>query len=263
MNDLHSQAHAYVIGALSIQETREFERHVIECDACSADVIDVRAVASALSTSVATEPPARLRAAVLTQIAHTPQQTAPTSARDRTPATSRSLSRRNVLEFRPSRRRRMATSLLAAAAFVAAVGFGGWAYQADQDARNSQRIASEARSETTELAGLLSSDDVRTVSGRFPQTEHTGTVVMSKRLGKAVFVASGLPDLPSDKVYEAWTIDGDPQPAGTFTPDEDQSIVRLNDAALTADSIAITIEPEGGSTKPTSDAIFTVVMPPA
>lgn len=263
MNDLHSEAHAYVVGALTTHEAREFERHLIECDTCSADVIDIRAVTSALSTTVATDPPARLRGAVLAQIAQTAQEPVVTSAVDHGPSTSGTTSRDNVLEFRPSRRRRVATSLLAAAAVVAAVGFGGWAYQADQDSKNSERIAIEARSETTELAGLLSSDDVRTVSGRFPQTEHTGTVVMSKKLGKAVFVASGLPDLPSDKVYEAWTIDGDPHPAGTFTPDDDQSIVRLSDAAFTADSFAITVEPEGGSTKPTSDAIFTVVLPQA
>lgn len=260
MNDLHSEAHAYAVGALTTDETREFERHLIECDACSADVIDIRAVTSALSTTVATDPPRGLRAAVLTQIAQTTQDPVVTGVH-RAPSTSRTRSRGSVVEFRPSRRRRFATSMLAAAAVVAAVGFGGWAYQANQDAANSERIATEARSETTELAGLLSSDDVRTVSGRFPQTEHTGTVVMSKRLGRAMFVASGLPDLPSGKVYEAWTIDGEPQPAGTFTPDDDQSIVRLSDAAFTADSIAITVEPKGGSTKPTSDAIFTVVMP--
>ncbi len=257
MNDLHSQAHAYVIGALTSQETREFERHLIECDACSADVIDVRAVASALSATVAAEPPARLRAAVLNQIAQTAQE----PALERTSHRGASRADKNVVAFRPSRRRRFATSMLAAAAVVAAVGFGGWAYQANQDADNSEQLAEQARSQRTELAALLSADDVRTVSGRFPQTDHTGTVVLSKKQGKAMFVASGLPDLPDNKVYEAWTINGDPEPAGTFSPDGHQSIVALTDAAFTADSIAITVEPEGGSTEPTSDAIFTVVMP--
>ncbi len=261
MNDLHSLAHAYVVGALSPDEVREFERHLIECDGCTADVIDIRAVTSALSTTVATDPPARLRSAVLSQIAQTAQEPAATAVADRTPTASESTSRGNVFEFRPSRRRRVATSLLAAAAVVAAVGFGGWAYQADQDAENSQRIANQARSDTTEMASLLSSDDVRTVSGRFSQTDHTGTVVMSKRLGKAMFVAEGLPNLPDDKVYEAWTINGNQEPAGTFT--DDQSILRLSDAAFTADRLAITVEPEGGSTQPTSEPIFTVVMPQA
>ncbi|MBA2772827.1 MAG: anti-sigma factor [Nocardioidaceae bacterium] len=262
MNDLHSLAHAYVVGALTQDESREFERHLIECAACSADVIDIRAVASALSTTVAVDPPPRLRAAILARIAQTGQEPTTPDAVDRIPVTSgSSASRGSVLKFRPSRRRRVATSLVAAAAVVAAVGFGGWAYQANQDAENSQRIAAEARNGTTEIAGLLSSDDVRTVSGRFPQTDYTGTVVMSKRLGKAIFVAEGLPNLPDDKVYEAWTINGDEKPAGTFTGD--QSILRLSDAAFTADSLAITVEPEGGSTQPTSAPIFTVVLPQA
>lgn len=271
--DIHTHAHAYVVGALTDEETAEFERHLIECDECVAEVLDARAVASALSTVVATDPPAGLRSRVLAEIATTPQDESPSATtEDRplvavgspTPAPQAGQpgapEGSNVVPIRPSWRSR-GTSLLAAAAVIAAVGFGGWAIQSSQDARASREAAEVAASQSAALQNLLSADDVRTVSGRFAKTDHTGTVVMSQERGQAMLVTSGLPDLPDDKVYEAWTIDGDPEPAGTFTSDGDAAMVELPDATFGADSVAVTVEPDGGSPEPTSDAIFTVSMP--
>jgi hypothetical protein len=81
-------------------------------------------------------------------------------------------------------------------------------------------------------------------------------VVRSKSQGAALLVASGLPDPGSDKVYEAWTIDDQtPVPAGTFDVD-DQGNVELPKAALHANVVAVTIEPEGGSESPQGDILM-------
>jgi len=144
---------------------------------------------------------------------------------------------------------------------VAAVGFGGWAVQLGQDASDSRQAADVALSQRAKLTSLLSADDVQTVSGKFISNDNAGAVVMSEKRQMALFVASSVPKLPEGKVYEAWTVKGDPTPAGIFTSDDSDAVVELSDAAFEADSIAVTIEPEGGSPKPTGDAVFNVVMP--
>lgn len=281
--DLHALAYAYAIGALTDAEAQEFEQHLAECSSCTSGVFEAREVAAALSSLVPAEPPARLRATVLAEIAQTPQQALPsmptapsfTVVKQSSPDGRPGRHLGSVAEEQPRevapvtrlRQRRWTATLLAAASVLAAVGFGGWAYEASrEDDTNqvatdpAQQLAQEQRDELTDL---LAADDVRTVSGRFPQTDNTGTVVVSEKRQQAMFVASGLPALPDDEVYEAWTIDGDATPAGTFTSDGTRAITTLSDPqqALSADAFAITIEPAGGSEQPTSDAIFTVVLP--
>ncbi len=273
--DIHAHAYAYVVGALTDDETAEFERHLIECDECVAEVLDARAVASALSTVVATDPPAGLRSRVLAEIATTPQDEIPSAATEERPLVAVSSPSRapevgrpgapedaNVVPIRSSWRSR-GTSLLAAAAVIAAVGFGGWAIQSSQDARESREAAEVAASQSAALQNLLSSDDVRTVSGRFATSDDTGTVVMSQQRGQAMLVTSGLPELSDDQVYEAWTINGTPESAGTFTADGAEAMLELPEATFGADSVAVTVEPDGGSPEPgpTGEPIFAVTMP--
>ena len=103
--------------------------------------------------------------------------------------------------------------------------------------------------------------DVKTVSGRIVTTGGNGTVVLSASQQQAVFVATDLPDLPAGRIYEAWTIDGTPVPAATFSAQDAKTAVTLPPAAFDASSVAITIEPAGGSEAPTTKPIFTVSVP--
>ena len=75
MNDIHSNAEAYVVGALEPTEVAEFEQHLTECADCREEVAAMREITAQLSQSVATDPPPALRASILDQIASTPQDT--------------------------------------------------------------------------------------------------------------------------------------------------------------------------------------------
>ncbi len=256
MTELHDHVEAYAIGALSADEERAFADHLADCVECQDEMASLTAVTSALAETAAADPPPALRAAVLAEIAQTPQVSAaeePGTQAANAPATTS-----NVVPMRRSRAT-LVTSLLAAAAIVAAIGFGGWALQSRQDAQVATTTASQ-------LTQLLSADDVQTVPGVSQKADHTGAIVMSRSEGKAFFVADELPSLPNDKVYEAWTIKGsaDPVPAGTFRPNaSSQVITPLPAGAFQADSVAITVEPKGGTDRPTSDAVVTFVMPQA
>lgn len=285
MNDVHSLSDSYVVGAVTPAEARDFEAHLGSCAECTDEVAEMRLVTARLSETVAIDPPPALRTSVLAEIAATPQETAAASARvpstrhlnpvsstsnpvaagseqaaaseaagGREPAGDRD---RNVVPLQASRTRRM-SSLLVAAAAVAAIGLGGWALQSRETANDLSAQNEQIVQQNEQFTDLLSASDVRTVSSRFT-TGGAGSVVMSESEGKAILVAKDLPELPDDKVYEAWTIERDPVPAGTF--EGSHSVIELPDSTFAAQTVAVTVEPQGGSQSPTSAAIFTVVMP--
>ena len=264
----HEQAYPYVIGALSSSEAAEFERHLEGCSACTEEVSALRSVTAELSSTVATAPPPELRAAVLAAISATPQRDveqgkapASRSAASTAPSTSAraSTAPASAGVVRPLRSRySWAPALLAAAAVIAALGFGGWAWHDRQSANAEARRASAL---TAQLTELLSARDVKMASGHGESSQTTGTVVLSPSRNEVVLVASDLPALPAGKVYEAWTIRKHPVPAGTFTPAESKAVVKLPPRALHAASVALTVEPAGGSPAPTSNPIITVNVP--
>jgi anti-sigma-K factor RskA len=243
MNDIHELAALYVVDALTPEETHEFETHVADCNACQEEVADMRSITEQLSRSAPTDPPPSLRASVLAGITQTAQESSVHQESPGRSGTVISLHRRE-----PSR----LPYLVAAASVLLALAFGGWGLQSRQDAQ-------QAGDRQAEIVQLLGADDVHTVSAS-AASGGSATVVLSRSANRALFVTDGLPALPSNKVYELWTIAGTPVPAGTFTPGDSGSLVRLPPAALTADRIAITVEPEGGSSHPTSSPIMALPL---
>ncbi len=89
-----------------------------------------------------------------------------------------------------------------------------------------------------------------------------GRVVVSESRG-LVLVASNLPRLDSGKTFELWLYPGSGSPAvgGIFESQSDATAVFVRRGAVTrVESIAVTVEPEGGSPQPTT-APFVVAKP--
>jgi anti-sigma-K factor RskA len=78
--------------------------------------------------------------------------------------------------------------------------------------------------------------------------------------GKAVLSVSGLAAAPHGKTYEAWLIPAGhpPQPAGLFAGST--SGVHLRGTVPQNGVVAVTVEPTGGSTKPTSKPIASMTV---
>ena len=76
---------------------------------------------------------------------------------------------------------------------------------------------------------------------------------------EAVLVAEDLPDLAPGETLQIWVIDEDdvPHPAGIFEPRDGVTSVPVTRSLEDAAAIAVTIEPDGGSEKPTSDPMMT------
>jgi anti-sigma-K factor RskA len=73
--------------------------------------------------------------------------------------------------------------------------------------------------------------------------------------GKAVLAVSGLATVPHGEAYEAWLIPAGrpPQPAGLFSGST--TGVRLHGTLPQRGVVAVTVEPAGGSNKPTTKPI--------
>ena len=83
--------------------------------------------------------------------------------------------------------------------------------------------------------------------------------VFVDRSGNATITASGLGTAPSGKTYEAWVIPASgaaPKPAGLFAGGK-TTTVHLTGTVPRNATVAVTVEPAGGSPKPTTKPLFT------
>lgn len=231
-DNLHTLAAAYALDGLTDVERRRFETHLGECDTCSDEVHGMRETVTRLATAAAEEPPVALRERVLTQAART-RQVPP-----------------RVRRHAAGRTRRLGW-MLSAACLVLAVVVGVAAVRARQ-------AMDHAGALNRQIAAVMAAPDARTVSGRV-RPGGSGTVVVSRTLGKAVIVMSGLPRLSSAKTYELWLMGPrPPRPAGTMRPPDDGSPRSVLATGLgDATQIGLTVEPAKGSDQPTTEPIFT------
>ena len=224
MSDVHKLTGAYALDAVDDIERARFEQHLATCEDCRAEVAEMRETAALLAESTAVKPPASLRASVLTGISQ---------VRPIPPEVGR-----------PEGTSRRRFPLLVAAALVIIAGFGAVVWQ--------PWSTDEAQLSATEQ--VLRADDAKEVTVDLGEAGRA-TVVRSVSLNAAVIVAEDMAPAPEGKVYELWLWSGDKfMPAGLMPNDPDRTTLLEGDAAV-AGAAGITIEPEGGSEKPTTEPI--------
>lgn len=223
-HDLHALSGAYALDALDADERARFEAHLMTCADCREEVASLQEAAALLGTEPV-EPPAAVRDAVLAGIE---------SIRPLPPVTGRTATVTSIV-----RRSRV---LLSAAAAVVLLGLGVAVVQpwADDPSVEEQIAAA--------------SDATRVVQD-FPDGS-TATVIVSRSEGKALIRTEDMALAPAGKVYELWlqTPAGEMVPAGLMPDDPDTTLVLDGDAAQ-ATAVGITVEPDGGSTEPTTEPI--------
>ncbi len=146
-----------------------------------------------------------------------------------------------------------------AACLAAAAAFGGAAVWQHQEARQAEQRAEEARRQADAMARVLAAPDARTASGTV-DGDARATVVVSRTEDRAVFLASGLPELPEGRTYQLWFADGGGamRPAGLL-PDDGALV--MDGPVGTATGMGISVEPAGGSAEPTTDPLAVMELP--
>jgi anti-sigma-K factor RskA len=215
---------AHALHALDADEALLVEEHVETCETCRHDLDELRETTALLAFATEpVEPPAHLRAAILEAVAEPAPAAAPRPAR---------------LAFL----RGAFAGALAGAAIALVVGVV--LYSQLNDARSSRDAQSAL------VASLLRpGSQVEQLSGNVQ-----GAVVRNG--GHGELVLANLPKAASGHTYEAWLIGSDkvPVPAGTFSGGK-AVVVRLDGNAVRGHTVAITVEPAGGSKAPTTHPV--------
>ncbi|WP_456107181.1 anti-sigma factor [Peterkaempfera bronchialis] len=149
----------------------------------------------------------------------------------------------------------------ALAACLVAAGFGGVAVWQHRQAQDARVQAAQVRRSTAELSRVLTAPDAAVRSARLSGAG-TGTVVVSRRVDRAVFLAATLPLLRSGEVYQLWFDDaGTMRPAGLLPAPRSSAVAVLLDGPVgRATGVGITVEAAGGSTRPTTAPLALVLF---
>jgi len=270
---VHGLTPLYAVDALDPQEAAAAEAHLRGCAECREELVEVReAMAAAVAGEPAEPPSAALRARVMAALDDVPQLPAlpaplAPGAAVSAPAAAPvdELSRRraqHAADDRPSaarsggatgRRapRRWLQGLAAAAAAVVVAGAAVTGYAALQW-RDEARAAQQVAQAMTEVAGA---PDAQVVDAQGGADGWGGSRVMvSRSLGEAVLVPTGVEDAPSGRTWQLWFVAGDAaRPAGTFS--DTGSAAVLSGAVDGAEAVAVTLEPAGGSESPTTTPV--------
>jgi anti-sigma-K factor RskA len=244
-HDLHSLSGAYALDALDPGAERDrFTRHLSRCQSCASEVRGFREVATAMAFAVTTEPPPGLRDQVLAAAARTRQL--PPEIRTH----ARSRRTRTRVPWVP-----WLSGVVATASIVVAVLFG-FAQAHTQDELN------QVRAENQAISLLLSAPKAKLLT--YPVTHGgTATVVLAADRHELAVVTTGLPALPSGKMYQLWLI-GKPAitSAGLLPPAKDgQTPPVLATGVVKGDALGLTVEPAGGSAQPTTKPILALPLP--
>lgn len=229
--DLLELAAPYALHAVSESERFDIERRLATAglpvaDAFYDEVRAVRETMAVVSAASAEEPPADLRARLLSSIADDNVRTLPAATRS-------------------GGRWRTAVLSAAAAVTVGMTAFGvGLAL----------RPAAPPPQSTAQQ--VFSASDVHTVSGAIP-AGGTATVVFSRDRNAGVLVMNDVPPPAPGTVYQMWLVsDSGASLAGTM---DAEAVAPSTTAVLEnlgqSTKLAFTVEPASGSTQPTGQLI--------
>jgi anti-sigma-K factor RskA len=230
---------AYVLGALPEEERLEFERYLAAHPDLQAEMEELSTVAGLLAFSVREqEPSPDLRRRIMDTVEAEAVQ----------PRTSQRRSWLSRLWEAVGPR-----DLALAAAAVLAIGLFSW----------SMLLQGEVRDLQGRVQSLQSQPQDQSQGPQMIALGGTGTEqgvraeLITLEGDRAVLVAENMPPAPEGKTYQIWVIKDDtPRPSGLFEPRGDTIAVVVENPVEGADAVAVTVEPEGGSRKPTTDPML-------
>lgn len=234
--EIHSLTGAYALDALTARERAEFDEHLRRCDACAVEIAELSETAGRLALAAAVRPPPDLKHRIGSRIRHE-RQLPPL-----------------VASTEPVRRNRWhwAPMLAVAASVVAATAMGARAMSLHTEL-DQTRQAAQARVQA--ISAVLTAPDVRLSMG------HGATAALSRELDSIIVLARDMPAPPRDHVYQAWLIGpGGPRSAGLLQVGPDAAPV-LTGGTAGATQLGITVEPMGGSPRPTTSAVALLTLP--
>jgi anti-sigma-K factor RskA len=244
-NEVRDLLDAYALGAASAEEAYAIEGHVAGCPDCWAELDKSRRTASLLAVSVPMRrAPDHLRRRIMRRAQADERIDTPTS---------------RVRRLWPSRRPAIAGLGLAGIALVLAsvLQFQLTDLRGDRDqlAEELSAASSEIEQQRQIVAVLSASDSQKLPMQPVALRSEAESVYNWSRESAAGFVlCNNFPALPAGRVYQVWFVfQAGAEPVATFLPSGDggcQIPMDLSRVESRPAGIGISIEPEGGSMRP-------------
>lgn len=241
MNGAHEEllddVATYALGALPASEASRVREHIATCESCRAEYDALRSSVTALATSAeacldeehgAVVASPLLKARIMRQVRA--EKAAP--AKSRTPW----------------------SALAIAASITLAIGMSAYAFSLNERIAALQTQVAHATHETDDSRMLA---DIKSAKAkRYAVTG--GEIVIAQP--RVYITMVDLPKPPPGKVYQAWTLgkgEKAMRPSVTFSPDaRGVALVPITNVSHNLTTVAVSIEPEGGSKAPTSTPLF-------
>ncbi len=240
-DDRHVLTGSYVLDALPDFERAEFERHLQHCPSCDAEVRGLRETAARLAMARAVQPPPGMEQRVLAS-AYQTRQLPPLAPEQHHRHHRRRAQVSQLFAGRPGPRR--AAALAAAASVAAAVALG------------IKQVSTQHQLESTRASDAAITRVVTAPDARIEKTTTSAggsvTVIASAALREAVVTAAGMGSPPPGQVYQVWVMSSSgARSAGLMGGPS----TLLASAVVPGDRIGITVEPAGGTSRPTTTPV--------
>ena len=233
----------HALGSLEGEERITLERHLVGCAACRRELESLRGDLSLLSlTTAGPKPPARSRQRLIAAVAAEPRFPKPVAT-----SAPRSRSWWGVLGW-------------SAAAAIALLCIGllrqNSSLSSEMSGLRSQIVGQQAQlQQANEVVKTLLDPESQKIElvAQNSKPLPRGKAIYQHRNRNLIFLASNLPQLPPEKVYELWLFPasgGAPIAAGLFKPDAHGSATVVNPPlpeGVEAKNFVVTLEPESGS----------------
>ena len=238
--ELEQLAAGYVLGALEPDDEQAFSRHLGGCQICQAEVGELESVVGDLAYAVPqVEPPKALRAAIRKEVGLTRR-------------------RRGLLALRLPPTRLLVPRLAVSFSLAAVLVLGFWNFSL----RNQLSLEHDRQQLIEQALQVAAAPSSRVELVSTGGNEARATLLVREDTGEGALIASQLPDLPKDKVWQFWVVPPGEGPAGAkpgriWVSGEGPAAVPLGALPrFDGASYAVTDEPVGGSLHPTGRVIM-------
>jgi anti-sigma-K factor RskA len=232
----------YAVGALQDEDRKTLEQHLATCSDCRTELAQLRGDSALLAFSVmGPKPPQRARKRLIDALAKEPRLSRSVAA----PSRIRSWSWAGFLGWAAAVAMLLVVAQLRKenSALRASVStLGSLVAQQTGDLADARRVVDALTSPEAQTVEL--------VAAKRPLQPH-GKAFYLRNKSSLIFLASNLPPLPPEKIYELWLIpkSGAPIAAGLFKPDSQGRATVVNPplpAGVEAKTFAVTLEAESG-----------------
>jgi anti-sigma-K factor RskA len=241
---------AYVLDALTEEERRDFEEYLAAHPERQAEIDELGAVAGLMAFAPhEQEPPPELRRRVMEVVE---AEAAPRRA-------SRESTFARFVQYVGGR------GLALGAAALLVVGLLSWNVLLQGQVEDLEGQVQSAQGQVDDLQAQVRDAEAQQtqtirLSGTWAQ-QGADAEVASISDERIILVADNLPSVPAGQTCQIWVIKGDvPESSGLFQPGVQETAAPITTPIKKGDTIAVTVEPAGGSEQPTSDPVLSAEL---